>query len=356
MRVLGLMSGTSMDGVDACLLETDGVRAGEPLETYFRAFTPDERDILTAAKGRWPDDGGLAAAEAVIMAAHREAVVAFEGIDLVAFHGQTLAHDPAERRTHQLGDGAALARACNVPVAWDFRTADVAAGGQGAPLASFYHHALVRQAGFEETIAVLNLGGVGNVSVVDATGDDPAIAVLAFDTGPGNALIDDFMNVRAGAPADWDGQTAKAGRVHEDVLDAGLNAPFFQTPPPKSLDRDDFAFVVDLVSGLSTEDGAATLTAFTAVSVAAARAHMPQLPEHWYVCGGGRKNPQIMEALRQRLRVPVDPVEQVGWDGDMLEAQAFAYLAARIAQGLPLSAPKTTGVPAPMKGGILSRP
>jgi anhydro-N-acetylmuramic acid kinase len=263
---------------------------------------------------------------------------------VVGFHGHTILHRPAERRTWQIGDGALLARRLGTDVVADFRSADVAAGGEGAPLAPLFHAALA--ASLQKPVAVLNIGGVANVTWV---GEGEAI--LAFDTGPGNALIDDWVQGRTGAAADFDGTLARAGRSSATHVAQFLEAPFFDRPPPKSLDRDDFREIMP--EQLSVEDGAATLTEMTAAAVAAARCHFPRPVREWLVSGGGRHNTALMDALSRHLGVPVRPVEAVGWDGDALEAQAFAYLAVRSMLGLPLSLPSTTGVPRPMPGGRL---
>ncbi len=358
MRALGLMSGTSMDGVDAAVLETDGEAIAGFGPSGFRAYAPEERAMLRASLGRWPGDAGLAEVEAGVRAAHAAAAVGFEDIDLVGFHGQTLAHEPRGRGTHQLGRGDLLARDVGVPVVWDFRTADVASGGEGAPLVPFFHFACARWIGAEAPVAFLNLGGVGNVTWVDprAAGPEAAGALVAFDTGPGNALIDDFLGQRLGRDFDADGAVAAAGRVDEAVL-AGLAAhPYLVRTPPKSLDRQDFHSFLDRVAGLSTEDGAATLAALTVACVAAAARHFPEPVTRWLVCGGGRRNRTVMAMLAARSNVPVEAVEAVGLDGDMLEAQAFAYLAVRVLRGLPTSAPGTTGVRLPVSGGRISRP
>ncbi len=228
----------------------------------------------------------------------------------------------------------------------DFRSADVAAGGEGAPLAPLYHAALA--ASLPKPIAILNLGGVGNVTWIGEAGE-----ILAFDTGPGNALIDDWVRRHTGAAADVDGALARAGRASAAHVARFLQHPYFTRLPPKSLDRDDFPDA--LPDGLSLEDGAATLTEMTAAAVATGCRHFPVPAREWLVCGGGRHNPALMAALARRLGMPVRPVEAVGWNGDALEAQAFAYLAVRSAAGLPLSLPSTTGVPRPMPGGRLFR-
>jgi anhydro-N-acetylmuramic acid kinase len=270
-------------------------------------------------------------------------------IGLIGFHGQTILHEPDQRRTVQIGDGALLARRTGIDVVNDFRSDDVAAGGQGAPLAPILHDALA--AGLERPLAVLNLGGVGNVTWIGDALDEPRL--LAFDTGPANALIDDWALRHTGRALDRDGVLARSGQVDEALLQTWLQHPYFALPAPKSLDRDAFrAFMPD---GLSAADGAATLTAFTAASVAKALALLPRPPRRWLVTGGGRHNPVLMSALRERLSAPVEAVESVGWDGDALEAQAFAYMAVRAKAGLPISFPGTTGVPQPLTGGKLHR-
>jgi anhydro-N-acetylmuramic acid kinase len=358
MRALGLMSGTSMDGVDAAVVETDGEGIAGFGPSAFRAYGPEDRELLRAALGRWPGEPGLEAVEAQVRSAHAAAVAGFDGVEVVGFHGQTLAHEPRGRGTHQVGRGDWLARDTGLPVVWDFRTADVASGGEGAPLVPFFHFALARRIAVAAPVAFLNLGGVGNVTWVDprATGPEAPGALLAFDTGPGNALIDDFLASRRGEPFDADGAAAAAGRVDEAAL-AGLAAhPYLRRAPPKSLDRQDFHGFLDKVAGLSTEDGAATLAALTVACVAEAARHFPEPAGRWLVCGGGRRNRTVMAMLAARTNAPVGPVEAVGLDGDMLEAQAFAYLAVRVLRGLPTSSPGTTGVRLPVSGGRVSRP
>jgi anhydro-N-acetylmuramic acid kinase len=358
MRVLGLMSGTSMDGVDAAVVETDGDGIAGFGASGFRAYGPEERALLRAALGRWPGEPGLEAVEAGVRAAHAAAVAEFDAVELVGFHGQTLAHEPHGRGTHQAGRGDWLARDCGLPVVWDFRTADVASGGEGAPLVPFFHFALARRLGADAPIAFLNIGGVANVTWVDPRAAAPEApgALVAFDTGPGNALIDDFLALRLGRAFDDGGAIAGAGRVHGALLDGLAAHPYLRRPPPKSLDRQDFHGFLDAVRDLSTEDGAATLAALTTACIGEAARHFPEPVTRWLVGGGGRLNLTLMRMLAARANVPVEPVEAVGLDGDMLEAQAFAYLAARVLRGLPTSAPGTTGVRLPVSGGRISRP
>ena len=354
---LGAMSGTSLDGIDAALVLTDGEILFEFGASGYRAYTVTERQVLRDALGQW-DGPAVEAAAQVVETAHIEALRPFETADLIGFHGQTLAHAPEDRRTLQVGQGMALADALHTPVVWDFRTADMKLGGQGAPLAPFYHFALAKNLGFTDPVAFLNLGGVGNITLIDPGTPSPEAdgACLAFDTGPGNALIDDLCQQRTGARMDRDGALVRAGEVHEDVLAKMMGSAYFPKVPPKSLDRNDFSHWSDLVAPLSTEDAAATLAAGTAKAVALGLEHARETPRHVLVTGGGRLNPGLMALLENYLPCPVAPVEDHGLDGDMLEAQAFAYLAVRVLRGLPTSAPGTTGVAAAVGGGQISRP
>ena len=354
---LGAMSGTSLDGVDAAMVETDGEVIHGFGDSRYRAYSPDEQAVLKAALGRWPGEEVTAAAQ-VVQQAHEEVLSGFEGAALVGFHGQTLAHEPRGRGTHQAGDGAALAQALNLPVVWDFRSSDMDMGGEGAPLAPFYHFACAKWIGAEAPLAFLNLGGVGNLTWVDPRKARPEEegALLAFDTGPANAPINDLMMARRGEPFDRDGALARTGEVAQGALELFLDEGYFSRMPPKSLDRDAFADMIGLVNELSDADAVATLTGMSAAAVLKGMEHCPAPPERLLVTGGGRHNPVLMEMLRVALDCPVEPVEAAGLNGDMLEAQAFAHLAVRVLRGLPTSCPGTTGVRAAVSGGILSQP
>ena len=354
LRTIGLMSGTSLDGVDAAWLETDGERVSAfgprltiPYDDRLRA---DLRRILNAAPALQADDRRLKTAEARLTEYHVRAVQELNcSADLIGFHGQTILHRPDQRRTWQIGDAAALAWRTGLAVAHDFRSADVAAGGEGAPLAPAYHRALARD--LPKPLVVLNIGGVANVTWIGVDNQ-----LVAFDTGPGNGPLDDWIARHTGARFDRDGTIARAGRAAPAVLQRLLAHPYFRRSAPKSLDRLEFSDAV-AASGLDTlspADGAATLVAFTVEAVA--MASLPEPPRRWLLSGGGRNNPAIVEALRQRLGVPVDPVERVGWDGDALEAECFGFLAARVAAGLPISFPTTTGVPVALAGGRIAHP
>ena len=352
---LGAMSGTSLDGVDAAMVLTDGLRVFEFGEVAYRPYTASERVVLQAAMG---EDAGakVEAASKVVLDAHTEVLSGFEGVDLVGFHGQTTFHAPHEGRTCQIGDGAELARRLGHPVVWDFRATDVSLGGQGAPLAPFYHFALAKHLGLTTPVAFLNIGGVANLTWLDPGCSDAAEpgACLAFDTGPGNALIDDLCRARLGQPMDQDGALTRVGEVDDAVLVDFLSDPFFAQAPPKSLDRDHFNRWAVAVANLSDADAVSTLAAGTVSAIAVGIDHCPKPPSRVLVAGGGRKNPGLMEMLAGVLDCDVSSVEEVGLDGDMLEAQAFAYLAVRVKRGLSTSAPGTTGVAAPVGGGTLS--
>ncbi len=366
VRAIGMMSGTSLDGIDVALVETDGERIAAFGPTGYRPYTEDERDLLRRAladgaglSDRTARPGVLPPAEAFVTRAHAEAIEAFvaaehidrSGIAVVGFHGQTVLHRPWEGLTVQIGDGATLARRLGVPVVYDFRAADIAAGGQGAPLVPAFHQAMVRDLARPHPVAVLNVGGVANVTWID--GGDP----VACDTGPGNALIDDFMRARTGLPLDRDGDEAAKGRVHEDVIDRVLEDPFFERPFPKSLDRNAFSYANLSLPDFSVADGAATLSALTAASVARVIPLLPAPPRTWVVAGGGAHNRFLMRMLVERLKpASVETADAAGWSGDALEAQAFAYLAVRAMHGLPLTFPATTGVAQPLSGGVLVAP
>ncbi len=355
---LGAMSGTSLDGVDAAMVLTDGETIAEFGPHAYRPYNEAERQTIRAALGQWPEGAAVPAAAEVVESAHAEVLARFAGADLIGFHGQTLAHDPGGRGTHQCGDGAVLAEVLGLPVVWDFRTIDVAMGGQGAPLAPFFHQACARFIGADRPLAFLNLGGVGNLTWVDpgVTQPDAPGALLAFDTGPANAPINDLMLARLGLPQDEGGAMAASGRVHEDLVEAFLTHPYFYKMPPKSLDRNDFRAALVAMDALPTQDAAATLTALAAACVARGAEHFPRPVERLLVTGGGRHNAVMMRELAARLACPVEPVEAAGLNGDMLEAQAFAYLAVRVMRGMPTSCPSTTGVPAAVGGGQISRP
>ena len=363
-RAIGLMSGTSMDGVDVALIVSDGETVTSFGPSGYRPYSNDERSLLRQglADARGMSDrsarpGALAEAERLVTRAHAEAVeqflkvnsIARDSVDVIGFHGQTVLHRAEQRLTVQIGDGAALAKTTQIPVVCDLRGADVAAGGQGAPLVPVYHRALIRNAALTPPVCVVNIGGVSNITFVDGE------TLLACDTGPGNALIDDFMLRATGEAVDRDGALAAQGRADEAWIAGVLQRPFFSAPPPKSLDRNDFASLQ--LPDMSNADGAATLTALTAACVAGIVRHLPRPPASWIVAGGGANNPTLMAMLKARVPgARVETAATIGWQGDAIEAQAFAFLAIRSLKSLPLTFPGTTGVAAPQTGGVLAKP
>lgn len=348
-----------MDGIDAAVLRTDGLRTGQSLHALHVPYDDDLRALLRAALAeareltdRTARPGALREAEAALTQAHIAAVEQLRAdvdgdIDLIGFHGHTVLHRPDRRLTVQIGDARALAAATGIDVMHDLRANDVAHGGQGAPLTPAWHRLLADRAPVKP-VAFVNIGGVANLTWVGEHGE-----LIAFDTGPGNALIDDFMQGRTGRPFDEDGCMALAGTVDEAALHRLQAHPFFHARPPKSLDRD--AFDPAAVEHLSTEDGAATLTAFTVCAIVHAAQWLPRPPRWWIVTGGGRRNRAMMTWLAEKVEALVAPAEALQCDGDMMEAEAWAYLAVRSVKGLPITWPETTGVSAPMTGGVLVR-
>ncbi len=380
------MSGTSLDGVDAALIETDGHDFVRPLGFVFVAYEAELRETLRTCFGKRGYDADVRAAESAMTQVHVEAVKSLlalrpphpaplpngeredarsasgEGvINIIGFHGQTITHDPANKFTFQIGDAAMLTQETNIDVVHDFRSADVAAGGQGAPLLPLYHRARVKAEKISEPVAILNIGGVANVTYV--YGDD----ILAFDTGPGNALIDDAVKILTGGNYDTDGTLAASGTADEKILNEGLAHPFFNQKPPKSLDRNEFKVPphpnptpnggreeVQRTSG-GGANTITTLSMFTVQSITKSLDWMPEKPMHWIVCGGGRKNKFIMDQLQKTLGVSVKTADDFGWNGDAIEAEGFGYLAVRSLLKEPISLPTTTGAPRPMTGGILTK-
>ena len=358
MRVLGFMSGTSLDGVDAAIIETDGVTVSEFGPAVLEPYTDEERTTLVqvteamVASGRALVDEDMRAAHDIVLAAHLRAAAAVlsdgDAIELIGFHGQTVLHRPERQLTIQLGDPGGLAEALGVPVVAELRAADLCNGGQGAPIVPAYHAALADRAGLARPIAFLNLGGVANLTWL-GEGAEP----MAMDTGPANGLMDLLVQARGLGRYDDGGRLAAAGRVHGAALQALLDHPHFGRTGPKSLDRYDFS--LQPVEGLAVEDAAATLLAFTVEAVALAAEALPEAPRLWIACGGGRHNPALMARLAERLGSCV-PADELGFRGDFIEAEAMAFLAARSIRGLPITFPATTGVPMPLTGGRVWQP
>jgi anhydro-N-acetylmuramic acid kinase len=361
---IGTMSGTSMDGVDVALIETDGETISRFGAYLAREYSPTERHILRGAVNAAKDmtrrdarPAPIAEAEKLVTEMHLKAIDALlqrEGIhhsavDVVGFHGQTILHRPERKLTVQIGDGALLAKRLKIPVVYDFRGADVAAGGQGAPLVPVFHRALLRA--FDDgPIVVVNIGGVANVTYLDGEAEP-----IAFDTGPGNAPMDELMLSRSGKPMDAGGTVAASGKADEKLAAEALTHKFFTLAPPKSLDRADFARFE--LNALSLPNALATAAEIITSSIALSRKYFPKTPSRWIVAGGGARNPTLVKLLRNKLApAKVQTAEEIGWQSAAVEAQAFAFLAVRSMKNLPLSFPKTTGVSQPMTGGVLARP
>ena len=358
VTALGLMSGTSLDGIDVALIKTDGENIVERGPSMTFAYNAEQRRMLIDALGdariiqqRGDRPGRLAGVERELTQWHVHAVQHFLSenpaeVDVIGFHGQTVIHRPEKKLTVQLGLGEFLAQVLAIPVVYDMRANDVAAGGQGAPLVPLYHRALAASIP-DRPVAFVNIGGVSNITVIDAKGE-----MLAFDTGPGNALLDDWAKKHTGLARDVDGALAARGTADQAGIEKFMQAPFFKTPPPKSLDRNSFAGIS--IDGLNPEDGAATLVEVTTSAIARATEWLADVPKTWVICGGGRRNPEIMKSLVKKLP-NVKTAEDFGFDGDAMEAEAWAYLAVRSLKGLPLTFPGTTRVSAPLTGGVLAK-
>lgn len=366
-KAIGLMSGTSLDGVDVALIETDGKNFVRPMGGHYLAYPAELKDRIRRLFGKTERDAEIEAVETEITLKHAVAIKEFlsrdniADIDVIGFHGQTITHKPKEGFTWQLGDGALLAKETGIPVVNDFRTADVRAGGEGAPLIPVYHQALARAAGIDLPAVFLNIGGVGNVTWIGEREDH----IIAFDTGPGNALMDDYMKVNFNRAHDENGNVAGQGQAHFDLVRQWLDNAYLKKTPPKSLDRgvlpeknkpyanaDMNTWDVSKIWDLSPEDAMATLAQLTASTIALAADHFPAPATAWYVCGGGRHNLYLMNLISAAIEAEVKSINSIGYNGDTIEAEGFAYLAVRHLLDLPLSLPSTTGVKEPMRGGV----
>ncbi len=346
-KTIGLMSGTSLDGIDAALIETDGLGYVKSLASHSTQYDDDfKKTVKELIAGHGDKDEveyelTVKHADAVAELLYKSEFSAGE-IDLIGFHGQTIDHRPHEGITIQIGDGELLAKLTDINVVYDFRSNDVAHGGQGAPLIPVFHKAMVENQ--ELPVAVINIGGVANISWIGKNS-----ALTAFDTGPGNALIDDWIYSKTGNAYDKNGEIAAKGEINQALLQKFMSDEYFNIIPPKSLDRNDFAEYTP--DNLSLEDGAATLAAYTIYSISSCVKYLAEKPRKFYVTGGGRNNKFLMDNLAKELDAPVHKIDEIGFDGDMVEAQGFAYLAVRSLQKLPISFPETTGVAKPTSGG-----
>lgn len=359
---IGLMSGTSLDGVDAALIETDGIDYVRPLGFVTQPYNADLKAALRACFGKNTLDEAGKAAERAMTLAHVAAIMDLLAEnpnakpEIVGFHGQTILHEPEKAVTIQIGDAALLAKETGIDVVYDFRSLDVAAGGQGAPLVPLYHKALIAGAGQALPVALLNIGGVGNITWIGRGVHD----LIAFDTGTGNALMDDYVKTHLGLDFDRDGALAAKGQPDAEILKRWGAHSYFSQKPPKSLDRNEWdvaamgPLAADL-QGLRHEDALATLLHFTVLGVKRALDHVPELPTQLYLCGGGRHNKALVQALSAELPCAIRQLDDLGWNGDATEGECFAYMAVRSLLGLPISLPSTTGAPSPLTGGQWQR-
>jgi anhydro-N-acetylmuramic acid kinase len=364
---IGLMTGTVLDGnVDVAFLRTDGKIIEE--FGYYNLMPYDEKvkDLIIKAIDEaqiWnfngPEPEIFSKTEAALTNSQTVAVqrcIKLSGIDeneieAVGFHGQTVLHRAPNKsskgKTRQLGDGQTMANKLGIPVVYDFRTNDMKEGGQGAPLCPIYHAALLKKIGETSNTAILNLGGLGNLSF-----SSEECGLIAFDTGPANAPLNDWIKLSNIGEMDVNGEIAAKGKVNESKLSEVLADPYFEISFPKSLDR--FSFSHRIAEGMSIEDGAATLTALAAAAVAKGVDLLPVRPKQLIVSGGGRKNLTMMQEISIRANIKVEAADKYNWRGDAIEAECFAFLAARTLANLPISYPKTTGVAEPMVGGIIA--
>ena len=354
-KAIGCMSGTAMDGIDVALIETDGYNYINPIGFLSDVHEPDFREKLRSCLNKTTMDESAEYVERKFTMRHIPIIqqlinnfnLSIHDIDIIGFHGQTIHHDPDKKSTIQLGDGGLLAQETGIDVAHSIRHADVQSGGQGAPFLPVYHRALAQNANLDFPIAVINIGGVGNITWINGEN------MIAFDTGPGNAMIDDWIKQHTGKTYDQDGKIAAAGTVDKSIIEQFLSLPYFLKKHPKSLDRNDFNGIK--IDSLSLEDGAATLTEMTVQSIALSISQCPEKPSALYITGGGRHNTYMMKRLGQVTVLSVHSTDTLGWDGDAMEAQGFAYMAVRTLLNEPISFPSTTGCPTPTVGGIIAK-
>ena len=355
---IGCMSGTSMDGVDIAEIRTDGQRIFEFGGTASKSFSSEESKILHGARGKWPGKSGVKQATRIVEETHLTLLKAVPRNAIVGFHGQTLAHDPGNQKTHQAGDGQYLADGLGKTVVWDFRTEDMVNGGQGAPLAPFYHFALAKFLGLTKVCAFINIGGITNISIIDSQKEEPDEegALSAFDIGPGNSLIDRFCQEHRNLPFDRDGKIASEGQADQNLVNEFLAHDFFKLQGPRSFDIHDFYFLLKKVEHLSFEDGVATLTECTAQSLASVLVKIKPKPCNIVLCGGGTNNSYLVARLTELTAMDIRSAKDWGLEPQYLEAQAFGFLAARVLRQMSTSAPGTTGCQFPSGGGRISYP
>ena len=352
---IGLESDTAISGVDVALIQTDGVDIFERKAEFSRPYSPTMRDAIAAVLGEkgQQDLTYLRQVEEQVTQHHISAVkelldmqdMSPRQIDVIGFSGHTVLNRPAQKLSIQIGDAQMMLDAFGIPVVNRFYQTDLASGGQGSPIFPVYYEALARP--LEKPLVIFSIGGISSLTYVGANGE-----LIAFDVGPGNVLIDKWMQQRLGAEMDFDGLWAAKGQVDERLLSKLMQHPAIIQNPPKALEREDFLPLLTDVEGSSLADGAATLTALTCEAlVQACEKYLPEKPIQYIVTGGGAYNPTMVKYLRQHLTAPVKTANEIGWNTMCLDAESFAFLAVRSLFGLPFTYPTTTGVEFPLSGG-----
>ena len=348
---LGLMSGTSGDGVDASIIQSDGQNKCKLISDKYFEY---DRDIYKNIHGLKENINNskdlknlskqITELEKKITLFHAKVVgdLSQTNIDFLGFHGQTIFHNADEKISKQLGDGKLLSQLTKKTVVYNFRENDLINGGQGAPLTPIFHKLIVNQKKIDLPVTILNIGGIANITSIQKGNK-----IFSSDIGPGNCLIDKWVRSNSDKSYDKEGHFAKAGKINKIILDQSLENYYGNdTSKKKSYDIKDFD--LSFVRGLSLEDGAATLTEFTAETLS-----KHKIGQKIYICGGGRKNSFLLDRIKKKINSEIKLIDDLGIDGDFVESQAFAYIAIRSYLRLPISFPNTTGVKKDATGGIL---
>ena len=357
LNALGILSGSAIDGVDITFIKTDGVDVFETGHTITVPYEDELRQKIRSVLGLKPDtpenQNLLNEVEKELTQFWAEAVKDYIAtydveVDVIGLDGHTVCNEPKNHFIYQLGDGELLSKLTGIKVVYNFHSADIAAGGQGAPLGVTFYNAITMQK--EKPLAVVDISGISSISWIGSYGE-----MVSFHSGPGNAAIDEWVMKHAGMHMDYNGKLAITGVVNEQIVSALMKHKYFAKYPPKSTHREEFKEKLEHLEGLSLEDGAATATAFVAESIAySLLLYVPEIPKKIMVCGGGAKNPTLMRFLRQRLPdVEVCTAEDWGQNSIAVGVQTIAFLAVRRLYYLPISFPTTTGVYEPMIGGKL---
>ena len=351
-KVLGLSSGSELEGLNAAVITTDGVDVFDFGPTFELPFDEDMRDDLRKLHQNFTilsdveKDRVADKFTSVCMAFAKEILSQDDSINLIGFGGHIICHKPSEHILYQIGDNARMAKECSIDVVGNFRNADILAGGQGAPLSAIYHAAISQN--IAKPLAWIDIGGISALTIIGPNGE-----MQAYDAGAGNAVINDWVNKHANMHMDFNGKLAISGHIHDDILSSLLRHKFLRLAPPKAADKSTFCDKCEHLEGLSLEDGAATATAFVAQSILNSINDFAIIrPEKLIICGGGAKNPTLMRFIKQRSSdIEVLSADECGFSASYIEAQAFGFLAARRLNQMPTSYPFTTGAAFEVIGG-----